>query len=181
MSHRNTNFIHFGFKEQRVELWRRAFHLQQQCGAGKYTAYIKAIESEKRHSVKRKRCKNHDDVWSVIVRVSVEWRSLVFPTFDGRRGWVASRVLACDFSGPTAGTVFYEVKSLHKKLRLPINYALTHSDSTITCTIGAYCFFRLFFMAITMGIIVINIGFKYLNGRVNINIGKVAEHLLDYL
>lgn len=121
---------HFNFKCDSASLnWTNA----------KGPAYIKVITDEKRHTVEWERCKNHYDVWSAIGGVSVEWRSLVFPTFDERRG-------PSSFECPLISSLhpalcFMRSREPPQKTRTAINYALTHSDSPIIYTIVIYCFF----------------------------------------
>lgn len=113
---------------------------KQSC-ARKRTPHIKVITSEKRHRVEWKRCKNHDDVWSVIRGVSVEWRSLVFPTFDERRGQSSLRGSSPLISALHPALYFMRSREPPQKTRTAINYALTHSDSPIIYTIAIYCFY----------------------------------------
>lgn len=72
--------------------------------------------------------------------VSLEWRSLVFPTFDRREA--KSRVSSPLISAPQARTRLFFTRSREppQKTRTTINYALTHSDSLIMYTIIIYCF-----------------------------------------
>lgn len=69
--------------------------------------YIKVIAGEKRHRVEWKRCKNHDDVWSVIRASQSSGDRLFFPVSMGAASEFASRALASDFSGPAPGCVLW--------------------------------------------------------------------------
>lgn len=76
--------------------------------------------------------------------VSVEWRSLVFPTFDGRRGRARFEGPRVRFPRPSTRLCFMRSREPPQKTRSAINYALTHSDSPIIYTIVIYCFYGFF-------------------------------------
>lgn len=113
--------------------------------------HIKAITNEKRHSVEWKRCKNHDDVWSVIGASQSSGDRLFFPLAIGAAAELCLRALSSDSTGPLPRVpqhpvVFYEVKwDPPQKTRSAINYALTHSDSPIIYMIASNILFYGFF------------------------------------
>lgn len=113
--------------------------------------HIKAITNEKHHSIEWKRCKNHDDVWSVIGASQSSGDRLFFPLSMGAAGELYLRALASDSTGPLPRVpqhpaVFYEVKrDPLQKTRSAINYTLTHSDSPIIYTIASNILFYVSF------------------------------------
>lgn len=115
--------------------------------------HIKVITNEKRHSVEWKRCKNHDDVWSVIGASQSSGDRLFFPLSMGAAGALCLRALASESTDPLPRVpqhppVFYEVKrNPPQKTRSAINYALTHSDSPIIYTIASNILFYGFFLS----------------------------------
>ena len=101
-------------------------------------AYIKVITSEKRHTVKCERCKNHYDVWSAIGASQWSGDRLFFPLSMNATGRAHSSAL---WFRPCTTLCFMRSREPPQKTRTPINYALTHSDSPIIYTIVIYCFF----------------------------------------
>lgn len=148
---RTANFTSMSKLQRRSKLIDRVY-TQSLRSRNRKNPHIKVITNEKRHSIEWKRCKNHDDVWSVIGTSQSSGDRLFFPLSMGATGELCLRALASDSTGPLPTrvpqrpTVFYEVKrDPPQKTRSAINYALTHSDSPTIYTIASYILFYGFF------------------------------------